>query len=155
MHVFLVRHGEAKSKREDPERSLSEKGLADIKKEAAFIAENFNIAVKKIYHSRKTRARQTAEVLGEYLKPPEGIHEADGLEPMADIYPWVDRTYAMKENTMIVGHLPFLEKLASYLLCQDENKQTVIFETCGIVSLGRTGESKWYVRWMISPGIVS
>jgi len=154
MNLYLVRHGEAKSKMADPERHLSDKGAAEIRKEASFIAEHFHVRVISILHSSKTRARETAELFAEFIKPAKPPEEGEGLQPMADIYPWVERIYTMHEDTMIVGHLPFLEKLASYLLCQDENKRIITFETGGIACLCRGEESTWFVRWMVSPGML-
>ncbi|MCD6138753.1 MAG: histidine phosphatase family protein, partial [Deltaproteobacteria bacterium] len=82
MKLYLVQHAEAKKKDEDPQRPLSEKGWTDIKKVAAFAAEQANIKVSNIMHSGKTRARQTAEAMADYLTPPEGIRKEEGLEPL-------------------------------------------------------------------------
>jgi len=68
MNLYLVQHAEAKRKEEDPERPLSEKGRVDIRKVAVYIAGHINIKVSAIIHSGKTRARQTAEALAEYLR---------------------------------------------------------------------------------------
>jgi len=38
MFLYLVQHAEAKKEEEDPARGLSEKGLQDIKKMAAYAA---------------------------------------------------------------------------------------------------------------------
>ena len=81
MNLYLVRHAEPKSREEDPERPLTEKGLADIKRVAEFIAEHVNIKVDRIIHSHKARARETAEVLADGLHPPLGISQVDGLDP--------------------------------------------------------------------------
>ena len=70
MKLYLVRHGEAKDEREDPERHLTEKGLRDVKRLAAYVvSEHMNIKVDRIVHSGKTRALETAEVMAEYLHP--------------------------------------------------------------------------------------
>lgn len=155
MNLYLVQHGEAKKKEEDPQRSLSEQGWTDIRKVASFIAKQTNIQVRNILHSGKTRARQTAETLAEYLNPPEGIKEAERLEPLADPSAWVDRLAESKEDIMLVGHLPHLSKLAAHLLCQDENKKIVEFQMGGIVCLGKDESDIWSVRWMVIPQILT
>ncbi|UCD83967.1 MAG: phosphohistidine phosphatase SixA [Deltaproteobacteria bacterium] len=154
MNLYLVQHAEAKRKEEDPDRPLSEKGWADIRKVAAYIADHIDIKVSAITHSRKTRARQTAEALAEYLKPPKGIQEAEGLEPLAEPSVWADRLAGIKEDTMLVGHLPHLVKLSAYLLSHDENKKILNFSMGGIVCLGRDESGDWSVRWMIIPEIL-
>ena len=155
MNVYLVQHAQAKSEQEDPERPLSEKGWSDIKKVAAFVAKKGNISVKDIFHSGKTRAQQTAEVLAEQLNPSMGISETDGLKPLDDPSTWADRLAAKTEDIMLVGHLPHLSKLAALLLCQDAEKEVVEFRMGGIVCLGREESGSWSIRWMITPNILT
>jgi phosphohistidine phosphatase len=55
---------------------------------------------------------------------------------------------------MIVGHLPFLDKLASALLCGNENQKVVSFQYGCIVKLVRNDETKaWSIKWMVIPDI--
>jgi phosphohistidine phosphatase len=154
MNLYLVQHAEAKREEEDPERPLSEKGRADIRKVADYIAQHIDINVSSIMHSGKTRARETAEILAEYLNPPEGIEQAEGLEPLAEPSAWGERLAEMKEDTMLVGHLPHLLKLSAHLLTQDETKKILNFSMGGIVCLGRDESGDWSVRWMIIPEIL-
>ncbi|MEF9426559.1 MAG: histidine phosphatase family protein, partial [Candidatus Mariimomonas ferrooxydans] len=83
MLLYLVRHADALSDDEDPARRLSEKGIQRIKKVASYMAE-LNIEVNRIFHSKKLRTMQTAQVLTEYIKIEGGISETDGLAPMDD-----------------------------------------------------------------------
>ncbi|MBM4136747.1 MAG: phosphohistidine phosphatase SixA [Nitrospira sp.] len=150
MLLYLVQHAEAKREEEDPSRSLSEKGLQDIKRVAVY-AEKLNIKISQIFHSGKTRALQTAEVLADHLKPEKGITQTDGLSPMDEPQIWADRILKMQDATMLVGHLPHLARLASLLLCGDKNKGIVNFKMGGIVCLSRNEDGKWSVEWMIIP----
>lgn len=153
--LYLVQHAEPKREEEDRERPLSEKGWSEIRKVAAFIAEHANIEVSSIMHSGKTRARQTAEALAEYLNPSSGIKEATGLKPLDDPSTWADRLAETKEDIMLVGHLPHLSKLSAHLLCRDENKRIVDFQMGGIVCLGRDESGLWSVCWMVIPQIIA
>ena len=155
MNLYLVQHAEAKREEEDPERPLSEKGWTDIRKVAAYITEHIDINVSAIMHSGKTRARQTAEALAEYLNPPEGIKEAEGLDPLAEPSAWVGRLAETKEDTILVGHLPHLLKLSAHLLSQDETKKILEFQMGGIVCLRKDELGTWSVQWMIIPRILS
>lgn len=157
MKLYLVQHAEAKKKEEDKERSLSEKGIKNIKKVASFITENIKIKPSKIFHSGKTRARQTAEVLAKYLNPTNGISEAKGLAPLDDPSIWAERIAEIKEikeEIMLVGHLPHLSKLSSLLLCQHENKNIINIQMGGIVCLQRDELANWSVDWIVTPGIL-
>jgi phosphohistidine phosphatase len=55
---------------------------------------------------------------------------------------------------MLVGHLPFLEKLTSLLLCGDENARLVLFRYGGIVCLEQKGDKGWGVKWVFTPEMV-
>jgi len=155
MNVYLVRHGQAKSEQEDPERPLSEKGWSEIKKVAAFVAKKGNISVKDIFHSGKTRALQTAEILTEQLNPSNGISETDGLKPMDDASIWAARIADITEDIMLVGHLPHLDRLAAILLCWDVIKKVVTFRTGSILCIGREESEAWSIRWMVIPDMLS
>ena len=154
MNLYLVQHAEPKSEEEDPKRPLSEKGLADIRRVADFISEHANVRVGSIMHSGKTRAEQTAMILAEYLKPPNGVMQAEGLKPLDAISIMIERLWGMKEDVMLVGHLPHLTKLSSYLLCQDDKKTIVDFKMGGVVCLGSDEAHEWSINWMVIPQII-
>ena len=155
MKLYLVQHAEAKQKEEDPERSLSEKGWADIRKVAAFIAAHTRIKVSSIFHSGKTRTRQTAEVLAEYLNPVNSVGHAEGLQPLDDPSTWVGRLAEAKEDVLLVGHLPHLSKLSAHLLCHDQDKKVIDFEMAGVVCLGKDESGTWSIHWMVIPQILA
>lgn len=154
MNIFLVQHGEAKAKDQDPQRPLSEKGLNDVRRVAAFITKRKNIEVKSILHSGKTRAQQTAELLAEYLNPSNGVEEVEGLEPLADPSIWVSRINETKDDIVLVGHLPHLSRLSSHLLFQDESKDIIDFKMGGIVCLEKEKSGIWLLGWMLIPQIL-
>lgn len=154
MHLYLVQHAAAKSKEMDPERPLSEQGWADIRKVAAYIAKHADIKLTRIYHSGKTRAQQTAEVLAQALNPAQGHDAAEGLTPKARPSIWVSRLADLTEDVMLVGHLPHMNRLASSLLAYDDTKHVVGFQQGGVVCLRRDEAGEWSLRWMVIPEIV-
>jgi phosphohistidine phosphatase SixA len=52
---------------------------------------------------------------------------------------------------MIVGHLPFLEKLASFLICGDEGAKAVMFRYSAILWLEKKESGRWGVDRVIKP----
>ena len=64
MKLFLIQHAQAKSKEEDPQRSLTDEGKANIKKVAEYVARTAP-EVTEVWHSEKLRAKQTAQILAE------------------------------------------------------------------------------------------
>ena len=152
MYLYLVRHGEAKSKEEDPERGLTEKGEQNVRTVAKEIA-RIKIHVSDIFHSPKPRAQQTAKIFAEQLKPEKGIDQSDNLLPDDDPGLWRMRLAGMKEDAMLVGHLPFMARLTGLLLCGDADRMFVDFKPGGVVCLKRV-ESRWAIEWMIVPEMV-
>lgn len=154
MKLYLVQHAEAKSKVEDSSRPLSENGLRIIRKVAKHAGKHLRIQVAEIVHSGKLRAKQTAEVLAEHLKPTNGLMASKDLEPLADPRIWKNRLAETAKDVMLVGHLPHLSKLSSLLLAGNENKEIIKFKMGGIICLERDESSRWTTRWMITPDII-
>ena len=154
MLLYLVQHAEAKKEEEDPERGLTDKGFRDIARTAVY-AQKLGVGASAIYHSGKKRAAQTAKVLADYLKPEKGIVRTDGLAPMDDPNLWSKRIAEMNEDIMLVGHLPYLAKLAGLLLCGDKEKMFVDFRMAGLVCLKRSDDGRWALEWMIVPEMIA
>ncbi len=153
MLLYLVQHAEAKKEEIDPARPLSEKGIQDIQKVATYLSQ-LNFALHKIFHSKKLRAKQTAEVLAGNLKPLKGISEVEGLSPLDDPDTWAGRLKDIPEDVMLVGHLPHLGRLTSLLLSGDANKNIVSFKMAGVVCIKRDEEGEWSLQWMLTPEII-
>jgi phosphohistidine phosphatase len=153
MYLYFVRHGEALTKEEDPERGLSAEGRESIKKISAF-AKGLNIRVKQVFHSGKKRAMQTARIFSEGVQSEMGLTETDGLAPMDAPEIWLERVSQMNEDVMLVGHLPHLSKLSSMVLCGSMEAQTLDFDAGSIVCLKRSDNNTWAVDWMIKPGLI-
>ncbi len=115
MHLYIIRHGDAKSKEEDPGRSLSEKGVAAVEKIGSLIEDHIFINVKSIFHSTKPRSQQTAKILSMYVEPPDGLKESEDLDPMADPQIWADEIKKHTDDVIIVGHLPHIDRLGTSL----------------------------------------
>jgi len=56
---------------------------------------------------------------------------------------------------MLTGHQPHLGKLASLLLCGNEDKDIVSFKMAGVVCLSRDDSGAWSLQWMLVPGVTS
>lgn len=153
MLLYLVRHGQAKESDEDPERHLTDAGERDVRKVAACLRP-LNLAVGAVWHSGKTRAAQTAEILAAAMKVEGGVSEEGGLAPNDPVAPIGDRLAAMTEDLAIVGHLPLLGNLAAALVAGDESADLVAFRAGGALCLERGEDGAWVVRWMIVPQLL-
>jgi phosphohistidine phosphatase len=152
MALFLVQHGKSLPKDKDPQKGLSPEGIEETER-IAQAAKEYAVPVSKITHSGKTRARQTAEIFEAALKPSGGIHEDGGLNPLDDVTVFAD-TIDRTNDVMLVGHLPFMERLTAYLITGYFEKPVFKFQNSGIVCLDTdpTMES-WVIKWTLMPHI--
>ena len=151
MKLYLIQHGEAKPEAEDPERSLTARGEEEVL-HVSKAATPLKIRPSRVYHSGKRRAKQTAEILARGLSISDSQVEAvQGLNPNDDVRPWADRISKGTEDLMLVGHLPFLEKLASLLICGKESAKVVLFRYGAIVCLEQKEDKGWALRWILTP----
>ncbi len=153
MKLYLVQHAKAASKETDPQRPLTEEGRRDIQKVAAFI-KSLNLSVDYLWHSGKNRAQQTAEILAEVVEVKKEMAAHEGLSPNDNVTVSKDELISGRKDIMIVGHLPFLPKLASLLLTNSESSNTVAFKNGGIVCLNCSDDNQYQLQWMIIPELL-
>lgn len=153
MFVYLMRHGEAKTEDEDPERGLTDKGFRDVSVAGAD-ARDRGIKPGAIYHSGKKRAVQTAQILSNYVKPEKGMVEAKSLAPMDDPGIWAQRISGMREDVMLVGHLPHVAKLGGLLLGRGKGEAVADFKTGEMACLKRCDDDRWVLEWIMVPELV-
>ena len=152
MKLFLMRHGEYLATDMQAAGSLSVKGKNDIAKLATFISK-LDTDVDRIWHSSKLRAKQTAEILSDKMTGVSVQYQA-GLEPDDDIEMVFAEISLATQDSMIVGHLPFMPKLISQLVSGTENKELVVFQPGTLVCLEKLEMQRWIISWVISPGIL-
>ncbi len=152
MALFLVQHGKSLPKDEDPKKGLSKEGIAETKR-IAEVAKGYNIHVSGITHSGKTRARQTAEIIASVLEPEGGIQESSGLNPMDDVTAFADKIDSTA-NCMLVGHLPFMERMTSFLITGSIERPVFKFQNSGVVCLDKYPTTQlWVIKWALVPNI--
>lgn len=150
MALYLVQHGKSLPKDQDPDQPLSPEGRETVKN-VAKTAKEHELVVTSIKHSGKTRARQTAEIFADHLSPAEGVQQIDGITPMDDVSASdIIKLIEDSDNLMLVGHLPFMEKLTSYLVTGNYNSDILKFQNGNIVCLKKKEAGKWSISWIIS-----
>jgi phosphohistidine phosphatase len=163
--LYLVRHGKAEEGPVDAERRLTDKGEKAIQQVAERLAAA-GVRLDRVEHSGLARARETAELLQDHLGGE--LAAVRDLGPMDDVEPVADRLdEAGQDEVMLVGHLPFMERLAAYLLTGDADAELLHFRTSAVAcfaqsdggSLKPAGRSlrpagRWVLEWFLSPGVV-
>jgi len=153
LDIYLIQHAESVSEKEDPARPLSDEGKVTMEKVGA-LAARLRIKPDLIFHSGKLRAKQTAEMLARHLGLSNRVHEKEGLgplDPVAPVAEWLKEAAASLSGLAIVGHLPFLDKLASLLVVKDENLGVVSFQNGAITKLVPKPDGATYaVQWVVT-----
>ena len=152
VYLYLVQHGEAVAEAVDPNRPLSAHGRTVVEQMAAWAVRR-GVRVDQIRHSGKLRAEQTAAIFAEQLCPREGVSVQPGLAPNDDVQPLADGAEGWPDSLMLVGHLPFLSRLASLLLIGDPRRPVIQFCNGGLVGLVRD-ERDWAIVCVIPPVLI-
>jgi len=152
MALYLVQHGKSLPKDVDPDQGLSQEGVAETKR-IANMAKEYGVTVKSIKHSAKTRARRTAEIFASALNPGGDIQETSGIKPLDDVAAFAENIQA-QDDVMLVGHLPFMERMTSFLVTESIEKPVFKFQNSGIVCLDKDPETQsWFIKWSLMPHI--
>lgn len=147
MKLYLIQHGLALPKEKNPERPLSTQGEAQTQRAAEYLKSR-SIKVDAIWHSKKPRAIQTAEIIAEAIAYGK-IQARDDLNPKDSLKKLPEEISASKMDIMIIGHLPHLQKLAGLLLTGSEESDIIAFRNSGVLSLDY--DEKWQIDWLVSP----
>jgi len=153
MRMYLTQHGLAVPKDIDPDRPLSEQGRQDVRCLAELL-EQAGIRVAQVFHSGKTRAEQTAALLAAPLLSAGRPQARAGLAPNDAVEPLSREIAAWAGDTLIVGHLPFLGRLASLVLAGDPDRPTLAFQPGSLACLERDAAGHWVLLWMVRPELI-
>jgi len=148
MGIYLVQHGVALEKELNSERPLTEFGRRAVES-VSINLRKAGMPVGKIYHSGKLRSEQTAQSFANQIGDGT-IEELAGIGSNDDFKAFADK---LEDGTMYVGHLPFMDKLTSFLVTQDENANIVKFENGAVVYLEKNDDGSYYVDWMLKPAL--
>jgi len=152
MEIYLMQHGSALPKEQDPEEGLSPDGKASIHASGKAL-KKMGITFDVMLSSPKKRSKQTASIVAEEVGfPPEKIVETEKVKAMT--HPEETLTilaeYSSNQRILIAGHLPSVAEVASFLLTEG-SKATIEFERGGCCRIDvedlptHSGHLKWYL----------
>lgn len=151
MRLYLLQHALAQPKSTDPDRPLTVEGKTDLDRLARQLV-NARIQVARVVHSGKTRAMQSAARIAKYILPHGEMDTSGLLDPDADPAPFAELIDGWEEDTLVVGHLPFVARLADRLLGTDSGP--LIDFTPGTLLCLEFTDGRWRVKWMLSPELL-
>ena len=130
MLLALVRHGKAAEAQEDAMRPLSTKGIEQVYQlSQALHKQKFNFNL--IFHSGLVRAEQTAQGLQEHAFSHASLLQKNALKPGNPPLEILNELLETSESVILVGHMPFMGKLANILgadRCDFSTAGCLVFE---------------------------
>jgi len=154
MKLYLVHHGEAVPKDQDPDRPLTDKGCADLERLAIFL-EQAGIPVGRFIHSGKTRARKTAEILAVRIAPDVTLEQKKGIKPDDAVEPLAEEISGWQQDTLVAGHGPFISRLIPLLLTGEQGLRLVASKPGTIFCLERDEAGDFRIWWMVGPELLT
>jgi len=152
MEIYLMQHGSALPKEQDPEEGLSPDGKESIHASGKAL-KKMGITFDVMLSSPKKRSRQTAAIVAEEVGfPPEKIMETEKVKAMTSPEETITilAEYVGNHRILIAGHLPSVAEVASFLLTEG-SKATIEFERGGCCRIDvedlptHSGHLKWYL----------
>ena len=147
MNFYLVRHGDAVAAVENAERPLSRIGREQVQRAAREMLERGS-EVSRIYHSGILRAKQTAEILAKAFPTNLAVEQHAGLLPEDDPAIVKAELDAAECSIMLVGHLPYLKRLAALLISGDPERAAVDFLPATVLCCSKAG-GRWKINWIV------
>jgi len=154
MKLYLAQHGHAVSSEQDPERPLSDQGEQDVHSMAARLGDA-GVRVARVWHSGKGRSEQTAWILAKKVLSGRNAECIKGLGPNDPVAEFATDADVWDEDTLVVGHLPFMSRLLSLLLVNDAGHELVRFSPGSVVCLEHDATDRWVISWLLRPELLS
>ena len=149
LKVYLVHHAHALSAEQDPQRHISGQGREEADR-LGMRLKALGAAPVRILHSDKQWTIDTAERIAAKLGIPDRTAKAAyPINTDDDVAPFVAEIKAAKGDVMMCGHVDYLLRSASRLVCGDEKKKVVEFKPGNGTAVCLEGEGdEWVVTWM-------
>ncbi len=144
--LYFVQHGIAQSKDVDPKRPLSDAGSEQVQRVAAYLKAH-NIVIRKICHSGKLRAAQTAALFSEVLAVDQ-VSELSGMNPNDNPSELIEQI--SEDAVMYIGHLPHIQKTAAEIITNKSDHPVLKFQNSAVVCI-ELDQGAGRIKWFITP----
>ena len=159
MQVYLLRHGIAEESRiglRDADRALVPEGRRKLK-EVLRLARSADTAISLILTSPYRRARETAEMVSEFLSSEAELLESASLTPEShpkDVWQEIC-AHKTLDSVLLASHEPLMSSTAAYLL--NCGSLHVDFKKGALMRIDVESfgpQPHGVLRWMITPKLV-
>jgi len=151
--LYCLRHGEACYAWQDSLSVLTDKGREQVTRLACFLSKS-GVKIHSIIHSDKKRAQETASIFAQILKIDNIQESSNLLTPEADPVHLLPLLNSLEEDTLLVGHLPFMPGLINALLDQPSHRPLVEFTPACLVCLERQSNTLWSISFVLPPELL-
>lgn len=128
MKVYLVHHADALSAEQDPERHISQKGRDEADRLGARFRA-LGVAPVRILHSDKQWSIDTAKhIAAELGLKDRAVKAAYPINTGDPVAPFLGEISTAGGDVMMCGHVDYLLRTASRLVCGDESRKVVEFK---------------------------
>ena len=128
MKLYLVHHADALSAEQDPQRHISALGCRQADRIGDRLSA-LSVASLPIYFSEKQwtidTAQRIAQKLGAQAQLQQASYPINTDDPIA---PFIKDLGLARGDVMMCGHVDYLLRVVSYLLCGDEKRKVVEFK---------------------------
>lgn len=152
MKVYLVHHVDALSKEQDPQRHISALGQAQADRIGTRL-KALGAAPAHILHSEKQWTIDTAERIAAKLgipdKTAQTAYPINTDDPIAPFLADISAAQAGNSDIMMCGHVDYLLRTASKLVCGDEKRKVIEFKPAnGTMACLEGSGDQWFVTFM-------
>ncbi|WP_019613826.1 phosphohistidine phosphatase SixA [Psychromonas ossibalaenae] len=144
--LYFVQHGIAESKDVEPKRPLSDAGSEQVKRVAGYLKAH-NIVIRKICHSGKLRAAQTAVLFSEILAV-DDVSEQDAMNPNDNPAELIENI--CDDAVMYIGHLPHIQKTAAEIITNSTVYPVLKFQNAAVACI-EIEKGVGCIKWFITP----
>jgi phosphohistidine phosphatase len=147
--IYLIRHADAVSDEENPDRPLSARGREQVAKVCGILRKRSGFKPREIWYSPLERSRETAELLAQGLQLTALLVLTPGLTPDDDPAKIAAVLETEAGDIAIVGHEPHLGVLASLMVHGPEGAAAYFhFPKAGVLALSPDGR-RWRPEWLV------
>lgn len=153
--LYLFRHGDAAPRGPDgtdAARMLTDRGRAEVRESAHGLA-RLGVKLDVILTSPLVRARDTAAIAGEVLRPADGTRLCQPLGPGGTDRALFDAIAARGGGRiMLVGHLPQLPEIASVMVWGGRDG-AIALRKAGVIRLVTAGlppRARGELHWLLT-----
>ncbi|MDY6838343.1 MAG: phosphohistidine phosphatase SixA [Thermodesulfobacteriota bacterium] len=157
MEIYLMQHGPALPKDQDPEEGLSPDGKSRILASGQAL-KKMGVSLDAVLSSPKKRSKETAAIVAQEVGfSQEKIAETKKVKAMTPPDETIQALAELSgaERVLVAGHLPSVAEVASFLLTEG-SKAAVQFEMggCCRIDVEELPTHKGRLRWYLPPDLL-